>query len=125
MRQKADSSSDFFSALKEIMKSTMNFMLEDERLHHLFNRVMEENEEFRNRLYDFFPYDYSRHFNDYIRQAVKSGQISSNYPPELVVKVIEIMISNLHKLVSAGDSDELINIANQVVDIIQYGVSGR
>jgi len=125
LQQKADSNSDFFSSLKEIMKGTMDFMLADERLHHLFNRVMEESDEFRNRLYGFFPYDYSRYFSDYIYQAVESGQIDSRYPPELVTKVIEIMFSNLHKLISAGDPKELLNIATQVVDIIQYGISRR
>jgi len=125
IRQKTDSSSDFFISLKEIMKGTMDFMLTDERLHHLFNRVMEESDEFRSRLYAFFPYDYTRVFNDYICQAVKLGQIDSRYPPELVAKVIEIMFSNLHKLISAGDPDELINTANQVIDIIQYGISGK
>lgn len=121
-----NNTSDFYTSLKVIMKSTMDFMLADERMHHLLNRVMEESEEFRNRLYDFFPYDmYARQFSDYICHAVKSGQIDSRYPPELVAKIIEIMFSNLHKLISVGDPDELINIANQVVDIIQYGISGK
>jgi len=117
--------SDFFTSLKVIMKSTMDFMLVDERLHHLFNRVMEESEEFRNRLYSFFPYDYNLYFYDHINQAVKSGLIDSSYPPELVARVIEIMFSNLHKLIYSPDPDELLNITNQVVDIIQYGISGK
>ena len=41
LRQNAEDTSDFFAMLKEIMKGTLEFMLEDERLHHLFNRVME------------------------------------------------------------------------------------
>jgi TetR/AcrR family transcriptional regulator len=124
IQEKTDSS-DFFASLKDIMKSTMDFMLADERMHHFLNRVMEESVEFRNRLYDFFPYDYSRPFYEYISQAVKSGQINSSYPAELVAGIIEIMFSNLHKLINAGDPDELINIASQVVDILQYGISGR
>lgn len=35
------------------MKSTLDFMLADERMHHFLNRIMEESAEFRNRLYDF------------------------------------------------------------------------
>jgi len=124
MHKKTDSS-DFFASLKEIMKSTLDFMLADERMHHFLNRIMEESAEFRNRLYDFFPYDYNRSFNEYIYQAVKSGQINSSYPSELVAKVIEIMFSNLHKLIPNGNPDDLLNIANQVVDIIQYGISGK
>jgi TetR/AcrR family transcriptional regulator len=125
MRQTADSNSDFFSSLKEIIKATMESMLADERLHHLLNRVMEESDEFRNRLYSFFPYDYTQYFSDHIRQAVRSGQIDSRYPPDFVARVLEIMFSNLHKLISTGDPDELLNIASQVVDMLQYGISGR
>jgi TetR/AcrR family transcriptional regulator len=125
MRQKVGNSNDFFSSLKEIIKSTMDFMLADERMHHLFNRVMEESDEFRSRLYAFFPYDYSKNFSDYICQAVKSGQIDSRYPPEMVSRIIEILLSNLHKLISGGDPDELISTVNQVVDIIQYGIRSR
>ena len=125
MRQKADSGSDFFSSLKEIMKGTMDFMLTDKRLHHLLNIVLEENDEFRNRLYGFFPYDYTRHFSEFICQAVESGQIDSRYPPEFVAKVLEIMFSNIHKLISKGDPEDLIKTANQVVDMIQYGISGK
>jgi TetR/AcrR family transcriptional regulator len=124
MQQTAGKSSDFFSSLKEILKATMDFMLADERMYHLFNRVMEESKEFRSRLYDYFPFDYSRSFYDQICQAVRSGQINTCYPPEFVAGVIEIMFSNLHKLVSAGSSNEIIDIANQVVDMIQYGISG-
>lgn len=125
MRQKADGNSDFFSSLKEIMRGTMEFMLEDKRLHHLFNRIMEESDEFKNRLYSFFPYDYNRYFSDYIYKAVKSGQIDSRYPPEFVTTVIEIMFSNLHKLISSRDPDGLIDTANQVVDMIQHGISSK
>jgi AcrR family transcriptional regulator len=125
MRQKADGNSDFFSSLKEIMRGTMEFMLEDKRLHHLFNRIMEESDEFKNRLESFFPYDYNRYFSDYIYQAVKSGQIDSRYPPEFVTTVIEIMFSNLHKLISSRDPDGLIDTANQVVDMIQHGISSK
>lgn len=125
MQEKVHKTTDFFSSLKEIIKGTMNFMLTDERMHHLFNRIMEESDEFRSRLYAFFPFDYSRFFNDYVCQAVKSGQINSSYPPELVAGVLEIVFSNLHKLISAGDPDELLNAVNQVVDIIQYGISGK
>ncbi|NLC67395.1 MAG: TetR/AcrR family transcriptional regulator [Clostridiaceae bacterium] len=129
LRRKVESNSDFFSSLKEIMKETMNFMLEDKRLYHLFNRMMEESDEFRSRLYSFLymimPDDYIRYFSDFVCQAVQSGQIDSRYPPGFVAWILEIMFTNLHKLISAGDPDELINLANQVVDVIQHGISGN
>jgi AcrR family transcriptional regulator len=123
LRQNAEDTSDFFAMLKEIMKGTLEFMLEDERLHHLFNRVMEEREDFRSRVYSFFPMDYAGNFSEFVRQAVQSGQIDPRYPPDFVAKVVEIMFANIHKLVSVGDPNELLNIATQVVDMIQYGIS--
>ncbi|NLY98138.1 MAG: TetR/AcrR family transcriptional regulator, partial [Clostridiaceae bacterium] len=70
LREKTNDSNDFFGSLKDIMKGTMDFMLEDKRLQRLFDRVMEESVDFRNRLYEFFPYDYSRHFSEIIILAV-------------------------------------------------------
>lgn len=73
----------------------------------------------------FFPYDYSQNFSEYIYQAVHSGQVDSRYPPEFVAKVLEILFSNLHKLISTGSPEEVIHTANQVVDMIQYGISRK
>jgi TetR/AcrR family transcriptional regulator len=125
LREKTNDSNDFFGSLKDIMKGTMDFMLEDKRLQRLFDRVMEESVDFRNRLYEFFPYDYSRHFSENIIRAVESGQIDSRYPPDLVAKYIEVLFSNLHKMISKGDPDELIHTVNQVIDIIQYGIAKK
>jgi TetR/AcrR family transcriptional regulator len=125
LRDKTNDSNDFFGSLKDIMKGTMDFMLEDKRLQRLFDRVMEESVDFRNRLYEFFPYDYSRHFSENIIRAVESGQIDSRYPPDLVAKYIEVLFSNLHKMISKGDPDELIHTVNQVIDIIQYGIAKK
>jgi TetR/AcrR family transcriptional regulator len=125
MRKKAESNSDFFSSLKEIMRGTMDFMLTDERLNHLFSRVLEESDEFRSRLYEFFPFDFNRNFSDYINQAIKSGQIDNRYPPDLVVGFIEIIMSNLYKLITNADPDEVLDTAGQVVDMIQHGISNK
>ena len=45
---------DFFGTLKALMRATAEFMLVDERLHHLSNRLMEESDDFRSRLYSFW-----------------------------------------------------------------------
>ena len=58
MSEKLDTG-DFFGTLKQVMKATLEFMLADERMHHLSVRVMEENLEFRQQVFDFFVHDYS------------------------------------------------------------------
>lgn len=117
--------SDFFGTLKAIMKATTEFMLHDERLHHLSNRLMEENDAFRNRMYSFFAFDYYQSFNQWVYHAVQSGQVDSRYPPDFVVKLIEVMFANIHKLVSSGDPEHLLETATQVIDVIQDGISRK
>lgn len=114
---------DFFGTLKALMRTTAEFMLVDERLHHLSNRLMEESDDFRSRLYSFFGVDYYQAFNAWVYQAVQSGQVNSRFPPEFVVRIVEIMFANIHKLISNGEPEHLLQTAYQVVDLIQYGIS--
>lgn len=117
--------SDFFGTLKAIMKATTMFMLADERMYHISNRLMEENDVFRSRLYIFFPFDYYKTFNEWVYQAVQSGQVDSRFPPEFVARLIEVMLANVHKLVSSGDPEHLLQTATQVIDVIQGGISRK
>jgi AcrR family transcriptional regulator len=117
--------SDFFGTLKLAMRATTEFMLADERMHHLSNRLMEEDDHFRGQLFRCFGVDYYQSFNDWVYQAVQSGEIDSRYPPEFVVKVVEIMFANVHKLLSAGDPEHLLETACQVIDVIQHGISSK
>lgn len=116
---------DFFATLTEIVKSNLSFMLADERMHHLSNRVMEESEEFRNRLYSFFADDYNELFSAYIELAKEARQIDSRYPTEFVARVIEIMVANLDKLILTRDPDGVTNTANLVIDLVRHGISGE
>ena len=127
LQEKSDESGGFFNALRDVMKSTMNFMLPvDERLQHLFSRLMEESTEFRERLYEFFPYyDYSRAFYEHIQKAIASGEIDDRYSPEFVVGIIEIVFSNLYKLVSSSDPKEILDAAIKAVDMMERGIGGK
>ncbi len=124
MQENLDTS-DFFGMLKKVMQATTEFMLSDERMHHLSNRLMEEDDGFRSRLYSLFGVDYYKSFSEWVYQGVESGQIDSIYSPEFVVKIIEIMFSNIHKLISSGDPENLLGTANQVIDVIRYGISRK
>lgn len=124
LHQEVDAS-DFFSILRGVVKASMEFMLSDERMHCLSSRVMEESEEFRDRVFGFFVHDYSQFLSAFIGQAMESGQVDDRYPPEFVARAIEIMLANLHKLAPGGDPDTLLNAADRVVDLIQHGISSR
>jgi AcrR family transcriptional regulator len=116
---------DFFGILKRVMKATLEFVLADERMHHLSVRVMEESAEFRKRAFEFFVPDYVQALRAYIRYVMESGQIDTRYPPELVAKFIEIVLANLDKLVTDPEPDKRLETANQVLDIIQHGIAGK
>ncbi|HPT82500.1 MAG TPA: TetR/AcrR family transcriptional regulator [Limnochordia bacterium] len=116
-------SSDFFGVLKQVMRATTEFMLADERLHHLSNRLLAESEELRSRLYSIFGVDYYQPFKAWVHQAVQQGQIDSRYPPEFVAGLVEILLANVHKLVAAAGPEGLLQAALQVVDVIQFGIS--
>lgn len=116
---------DFFGVLKKVMQATAEFMMSDERMHHISNMLMEEDDEFRNRLFGFFGFDYYKSFSEWVYQAVQSGQIDSSYPPGFVVKLIEVLFANIDKLVSGGSPEKLLETAFQVIDVIQYGISRK
>ncbi|HQD73036.1 MAG TPA: TetR/AcrR family transcriptional regulator [Clostridiales bacterium] len=115
--------SGFFDTLKDIMKGTMDFMLADERLYHLLNRVLEEDESLRSRMAEFFPYDNERFFSEYIKRAKESGEIDSSCDEDFIAKLIMIIFSNIHKLIENKTPNELLKTANQVLDIIRFGIS--
>lgn len=58
-------------------------MLDDERMQHLSSRLMEEDDGFRSRLFGIFGVNYYESFNEWVYQAVQSGQIDSRYPLDL------------------------------------------
>lgn len=119
------STDDFFGMLKKMMQATAEFMMSDERMHHISNKLMEEDDEFRNRLFGFFGFDYYKSFSEWVYQAVQSGQIDSSYPPGFVVKLIEILFANIDKLVTGVNPGNLLETAIQVIDVIQYGITGK
>jgi len=124
MQEKLDTT-DFFGTLKVAIKATTEFMLDDERMQHLSSRLMEEDDGFRSRLFGIFGVNYYESFNEWVYQAVQSGQIDSRYPPGFVVKLIEVTFANIHKLVSSGEPEYLLETAIQVIDVVQYGISRK
>ncbi len=122
--EKKIDSGDFFGTLKELVRVTMEFMFNDKRMHHLFNRNLEASDELKNQILKFFSYDYNQGFGDLINSAIQSGQIDNRFTPEFVACILEILFSNSHKLLSSDNtSEELLESIDQLIELMQFGFS--
>lgn len=121
--QKNQGTGDFFGTMKQVIRATTEFMLVDERLHHLYNRILEGGEELTSQLIEFFPYDYSQAYSALIKKAIESGQISKQYTPQFIAKVFEILLSNSHKFVTKDSTpQDAIDTIDQLIDFMQHGI---
>ncbi|MBH1941834.1 TetR/AcrR family transcriptional regulator [Mobilitalea sibirica] len=124
--QKREDSGDFFDTVRDVIRGTSDFMFADERLHHLFNRNMEAGKELTEQLIQYFPYNYGAWFHKLICSAIESGQIDKKYSPEFIVKILEIMFSNVHKLLPQQVTPEqAIEAIDQMVTMMQYGIAAK
>lgn len=118
---------DFFGTIKQVVRATMEFMFLDERLHHLFNRNFEALDDLKGKLLEYFQYDYTQGFGPMIQVAIQSGQIDSRFSPEFIAKMLEILFSNVHKLLTSSSHsvEEIAKIIDQMMDMMQYGIAPK
>lgn len=117
---------DFFGTLRQLFRATMDFMFVDERMHHLYNRVMELDNGQRTRIMQFFPYDFSQGFGPLISAARQAGQLDGRYGVDFMAKMLEILLMNVDKFLSAGESpEEVIVLADQIIDFMQHGIGAK
>ena len=118
--------SDFFEFFRELVRLTVEFMLQDNRISDLMERGLEESEDFKARLYKLYPYDFEQSFGPLINTAMQKGQISSRFPAEFVAKVFEVMLFNAPKFVSeSASTDAIVKMIDRIIDILQFGVSAE
>lgn len=125
LMQKGLVTSDFFETIKALSRQTMDFMFLDERLYHLFNRLLEAGPDWIGQLTVYFHYDFGQGFSGLIEAAVQSGQIDGRYPKEFVQKILELLFSNLHKLTDSRDPEEIYNHLELVINMMRSGLTGQ
>ena len=117
---------DFFGVVKQLVRATMEYMIVDERMHHLSNRVMEISEDMRNRLLEYYPYEFRQGFGPLIGSAIRSGQIDARFSEEFVAKVLEILLMNSHKLLTPETGMEgFVVTVERIIDFMQHGMSAK
>lgn len=125
LRQKGDSG-DFFGTFRQLYRATMHFMFVDERMHHLFNRLMELEDEQRSRILEFFPFDFNQGFGSLITAAIQSGELDGRYGADFIAKLLEILLMNVDKFLSGRESpDEIVILVDRITDFMQHGMGAK
>ena len=117
---------DFFAFMRQLLKATVEYMLQDERTQLFANKYLDEPESLRNRLLAFFPFDYNMGFKPLIESSMKAGTISSRFSPRLVAQILELVMSNAHRLIGESEksnAEAIIALVDQLLDILQHGIA--
>lgn len=125
LKQRSDET-DFFLTLKQLLKATIGFMRDDERLYQVLSRNLEASEEFKKQLIEIFPHKSSLGLDALIRAALEDGQLDSSYSPAFIAAVFEILMEHVHRLLPLNHpAQEIENAVNQLIDLLQYGIAAK
>ena len=117
---------DFFLMVKQLIKTTIEFMRADERLYQVLNNNLEANEEFKQQLIEIFPHSPNFGFDNLVRAALDTGQISSRYAPAFIAGVFEILLEHIDRLLpSDNPAEEIESVVDQFISMMQYGISAK
>ncbi len=119
---------DFFGFLKQLMRATVEYMLEDKRMQEFANRYLEEPEVLKNKVLTLFPYDFDSGFGPVVAAAMEAGTLSNRFSPQFVTKLFELFMSNSYKLISESqtrNTKTVFELVNQLIDFMQYGIAAK
>ncbi|MDD4710786.1 MAG: TetR/AcrR family transcriptional regulator [Eubacteriales bacterium] len=116
---------DFFRAVKDISREMIAFMFEDARMYHLSARLLQEDPALVKRLRDCFPVEKEGIFLALTNSALRTGQIDERFSPEFVLRMLDILFSNLHLLPKVNDMDGAYSQLELALDMMQHGLCGK
>lgn len=116
---------NFFENLRVISRATMAFMLEEERIYHMSNRILEADSALLAKLLEYITYDFSGGLGPLIQLAIDRGQIDGRYSAAFLTGFIEVLFTNMHKISPAGNPDEAFDMMLQVFDILEHGCATK
>lgn len=124
--QQRSNEADFFFTVKQLVKTTIEFMRADERLYQVLNHNLEASEEFKQQLIEIFPHSPNLGFDALVRAALGAGQINSRYSPAFISGVFEILLEHVHRLLPLDNpAKEIESVVDQLIDLMQYGIAQR
>lgn len=119
-------SANFFDLITMLSRATMDFMFEDPRMHHMYNKVMDQDWDMLSKIIEFFPQYYKMGFDQQIKIAMQKGEIDSRFDTRFIAKTIEILLMNSHKFLERSSTPEdSIKLINQIMDLLKHGISKK
>ena len=123
--QGLEEGNDFFQAVKNISREMMSFMFQDPRMYHLSSRLLQEDPALVKRLIDCFPMEKEALFRELADSALRSGQIDGRFSPEFVLKMLNILFSNLHLLPKTDNTQDAYRQLELALDMMQHGLCSK
>ncbi|MDD2592016.1 MAG: TetR/AcrR family transcriptional regulator [Erysipelotrichaceae bacterium] len=118
-----DLKADFFTVIRQLSKETMDFMFMDKRLYHFSNQMMYQDKELLAVVIKYFPYDVNASFKPLLERAFKEKLINQKYPIELVGRVLQVLLSNIDKLLDEhATAEKAYQTLNLVFDVLEKGI---
>ena len=120
---KHDPAAGIFETLKGISHATMDYMFEQPLNYKLSLRLLEYDQKLMNRIMEYFTFDFNKGFSDVVRNAVRSGQIRNDLPEEFVIKLIEVLFSNINNIMTSKQPQEVHIAIDRVMDVLENGIA--
>lgn len=118
-----DLKADFFTVIRQLSKETMDFMFMDKRLYHFSNQMMYQDKELLAVVIKYFPYDVNASFKPLLERAFKEKLINQKYPIEFVGRVLQVLLSNIDKLLDEhATAEKAYQTLNLVFDVLEKGI---
>lgn len=116
---------DFFKSIRELSQITMEFMFEDERLYHFSNQTLDFSHDMMEILNEYFPFDYIDAFSGFIQKSIDEGQIDPKYSPEFLANLLQLLLTNIDKLVSSSKPENALETLNLIYEILENGCANK
>ena len=117
---------NFFDLITMLSRATMDFMFEDPRMHHMYNKVMDQDWDMLTKIIEFFPQYYNTVFDQQIEIAMVKGEIDKRFDASFIAKTIKILLMNSHQFLERSSTpEESIKIINQIMDLLKHGISKK
>lgn len=120
---KQDPTAGIFETLRGISHATMDYMFEQPLNYKLSLRLLEYDQKLMNKISEYFSFDFNKGFGGLVQNAVRSGQIRSDLPEDFIIKLIELLFSNIHNMMTGKEPEEVHIAIDRVMDVLENGIA--
>lgn len=115
---------DLFETLDVLIGANTSILLEDRRISNLYQRFLQEDAAFRQRLIDFLPQEAGIDFADICIKSVNAGKIDKQYPPSFIQGVLGILLNGFEQLLPpCYDTEDILLVTDLLQKLVKHGLS--